>query len=80
MDEMWVLGGAGMKEMIARVRDGDPYVKANVTYPPSMAATAIEMTALNFVSNAPVSGKFVIGSVLITQENAEKFYYPDSPF
>lgn len=80
MEEMWVLGGAGMKEMIARVRDGDPYVKANVTYPPSMAATAIEMTALNFVSNAPVSGKFVIGSVLITQENAEKFYYPDSPF
>jgi ribose transport system substrate-binding protein len=80
MDEMWVLGGAGMKEMIARVRDGDPYVKANVTYPPSMAATAIEMTALNFVSNAPVSGKFVIGSVLITQENAAKYYYPDSPF
>ncbi|MFD0979340.1 ABC transporter substrate-binding protein [Tropicimonas aquimaris] len=80
MDEMWVLGGAGMKEMIARVRDGDPYVKANVTYPPSMSGTAIELTALNFVSNAPVSGKFVIGSVLVTQENAEKFYFPDSPF
>ena len=80
MDEMWVLGGAGMKEMIARVRDGDPYVKANVTYPPSMSGTAIEITALNFVSNAPVSGKFVIGSVLVTQENAEKFYFPDSPF
>ena len=80
MDEMWVLGGAGMKEMIARVRDGDAYVPADVTYPPSMAATALEMTALNFVSNAPVSGRFVIGSVLITQDNAEKFYYPDSPF
>ncbi len=79
-DEMWVLGGAGMKEMIKRVADGDPTIKANVTYPPSMSATAIEMTALNFVSNAPVSGKFVIGSVLITQDNAEKFYYPDSPF
>ncbi|WP_068314673.1 ABC transporter substrate-binding protein [Aliiruegeria sabulilitoris] len=80
MDEMWVLGGAGMKEMIKRVADGDATIKANVTYPPSMSATAIEMTALNFVSNAPVSGKFVIGSVLITKENAEKFYYPDSPF
>ncbi|MDV7142922.1 ABC transporter substrate-binding protein [Tropicimonas sp. TH_r6] len=79
-DEMWVLGGAGMKEMIKRVADGDATIKANVTYPPSMSATAIEMTALNFVSNAPVSGKFVIGSVLITQDNAEKFYYPDSPF
>lgn len=80
MDEMWVLGGAGMKEMIARVRDEDPYVKANVTYPPSMAATAIELTALNYVSNAPVSGTFIIGSVLITRDNAEKFYFPDSPF
>lgn len=79
-DEMWVLGGAGMKEMIKRVADGDATIKANVTYPPSMSATAIEMTALNFVSNAPVSGKFVIGSVLITQDNAMKFYYPDSPF
>ncbi len=80
MDDMWVLGGAGMKEMIKRVADGDEYVKANVTYPPSMSGTAIELTALNFVSNAPVSGKFVIGSVLVTQENAEKFYFPDSPF
>ncbi len=80
MDEMWVLGGAGMKEMIAKVRDGDAYVKADVTYPPSMAATAIELTALNFVSNAPVAGTFIIGSVLITKENAAKYYYPDSPF
>lgn len=80
MDEMWVLGGAGMKEMIKRVADGDEYVKADVTYPPSMSGTAIEITALNFVSNAPVSGKFVIGSVLVTQDNAEKFYFPDSPF
>ncbi|WP_116134576.1 ABC transporter substrate-binding protein [Tropicimonas sp. IMCC34043] len=79
-DEMWVLGGAGMKEMIARVRDGDAMIKADVTYPPAMSATAIELTALNYVSNAPVSGKFVIGSVLITGDNAEKFYYPDSPF
>ncbi len=79
-DEMWVLGGAGMKEMIARVRDGDNLIPADVTYPPSMAATAIELTALNYVSSAPVSGDFVIGSVLITKDNASDYYYPDSPF
>ncbi|MFD1912425.1 ABC transporter substrate-binding protein [Halodurantibacterium flavum] len=79
-DEMWVLGGAGMKEMIERVRDGDEMIRANVTYPPSMISTAIELTALNFLSNAPVSGEFIIGSVLVTQDNAEQFYYPDSPF
>ena len=79
-DNMWVLGGAGMKEMIKRVMDGDKMIPANVTYPPAMIASAIEMTALKFVSNAPVSGDFIIGSVLITPENAESYYFPDSPF
>lgn len=76
----FVLGGAGMKEMIKRTADGDTMIPANVTYPPSMIATAIELTAVGLTSNAPVSGSFVIGSVLVTQENAMDFYYPDSPF
>lgn len=79
-DQMWVLGGAGMKEMIKRLMDGDTVVPANVTYPPAMISTAIELTALNYVSRAPISGRFIIGSVLITPENAESFYFPDSPF
>ncbi|SER84070.1 monosaccharide ABC transporter substrate-binding protein, CUT2 family [Tranquillimonas rosea] len=79
-DIQFVLGGAGMKEMIQRVMEGDEMVPADVTYPPAMIATAIEMTALNFVGSAPVSGEFIIGSELITQENAEEYYYPDSPF
>ena len=40
----------------------------------------LEITALGVVSQAPVSGEFIIGSVLVTQDNAETFYYPDSPF
>lgn len=79
-DIQFVLGGAGMKEMVAKVRDGDPMIPADVTYPPSMIATAIEMTAVGLTSTAPVSGTFTIGSVLITQENAAEFYYEDSPF
>ena len=79
-DVQFVLGGAGMKEMIKRVMDGDEMIPADVTYPPSMIATAIEMTAVGLSSNAPVSGTFTIGSVLVTSENAEQFYYPDSPF
>lgn len=78
--DMWVLGGAGMKEMVKRLMDGDTVVPANVTYPPAMISTAIELTALNYVSRAPISGRFIIGSVLITPENAESFYFPDSPF
>lgn len=79
-DVKFVLGGAGMKEMIKRVMDNDSMIPADVTYPPSMIATAIEVTAVGLVSNAPVSGDFIIGSVLVTPENAEDFYFPDSPF
>ena len=79
-DIKFVLGGAGMKEMVKRTMDKDAMIPANVTYPPAMIATAIELTALNFVSSAPVSGKFIIGSVLVTPENAQTYYFPDSPF
>lgn len=79
-DKMWVLGGAGMKQMIERVKAGDAMVPADVTYPPAMIATAIELTALKFTSSAPVEGRFIIGSVLVTPENADSYYFPDSPF
>ncbi|RJL04043.1 ABC transporter substrate-binding protein [Paracoccus siganidrum] len=79
-DEMWVIGGAGMKEIVRRIMEGDPQLPVNVTYPPALISSAIEMTALNFVSNAPMTGRFIIGSQLITPENAEQFHYPDSPF
>ena len=79
-EEMWVIGGAGMKEIVQRIMDKDPQLPVDVTYPPALISSAIEMTALNFVSNAPVTGRFIIGSQLITPENAEQFYFPDSPF
>ncbi|SNR47418.1 ABC transporter substrate-binding protein [Paracoccus sediminis] len=79
-DIKFVLGGAGMKEMVKRTMDGDAMIPANVTYPPAMIATAIELTAVGMVSPAPVSGDFIIGSVLVTPDNAETYYYPDSPF
>lgn len=79
-DEMWVVGGAGMKQIIARIMEGDPQLPANVTYPPAQISTAIELTALGLVSDTPVSGRFIIGSQLVTPENAEAFYFPDSPF
>jgi ribose transport system substrate-binding protein len=79
-EEMWVVGGAGMKEIIKRIMDGDPQLPVNITYPPAQIATAIELTALGQVSSTPVSGRFIIGSQVVTPENAELFYFPDSPF
>lgn len=80
-DEMWVVGGAGMKQMVQRVQEGDPMVPVDVTYPPSMISTAIEMTALGVMNDGlPVSGEFIIASELITPDNAEQYYFEDSPY
>lgn len=78
--EMIVVGGAGMKEMVARIRDNDATVPVNVTYPPAMISTAIEMTALGVTGAAPVSGDLILASELITPENAENFYFEESPY
>ena len=79
-DELFIVGGGGMKDIVRRVMAGDALTPVDVLYPPSMIATAIELTALKFISNAPIRGEYILGSPLITPENAEQFYYPDSPF
>ncbi len=79
-DEMFVVGGAGMKEIIKGVMDGDPLVPVDVLYPPAMIATAMEITALNFVSSVPILGRYILDSPLNTPENAADYYFPDSPF
>lgn len=79
-NEMFILGGAGMKQMVERVMNKDRLIPADVLYPPAMIATAIEVTALKYVANVPIQGTYVLGSPLITPENAKQYYYPDSPF
>ena len=78
--ELFILGGAGMKQMIERVQANDRLVPADVLYPPAMIATAIEVTALKYTANVPIEGRYILGSPLITPENADEYYYPDSPF
>lgn len=78
--EMFVVGGAGMKEIIKGVMEGDELIPVNVLYPPAMIATAMEITALKFVSDVPILGRYILDSPLITPENAADYYFPDSPF
>jgi ribose transport system substrate-binding protein len=81
------LGGAGAKDIIKMVMEGDPLVRADVTYPPSMIATAISL-AVKGIRNMPLDGfyqkkipaKVILASELIVQENAKDYYYPDSVF
>jgi ribose transport system substrate-binding protein len=79
-DIKMVVGGAGMKEMVKRVIDGDKMVPVNVLYPPAMIATALQVTVAHFYGGAPVRGTYLISSPLITQANAKEYYFPDSPF
>jgi ribose transport system substrate-binding protein len=79
-DIKMVIGGAGAKGYIKKVMDGDPIVKANVTYSPSMIADAMKLTAEARAKGTEMPATTIIPSILITKENAAKFYFPDSPF
>ena len=72
--------GAGMKEMIKRVADGDTMVPVDVLYPPAMVATAMELTVDNFYDQVPVRGRYILDATLVTKANAKQFYFPDSPY
>jgi ribose transport system substrate-binding protein len=109
MGEMWVLGGAGMKDIVRRVRDNDPLFPANITYPPGMIAAGIHAAV---AALRPDQRSQIIASVpahlgidaadleqkvntslesdeqqdvtfdvhLVTPENAEQYYFPDSVY
>ena len=79
-DEMFIVGGGGMKDIVRRVMDGDSLTPVDVLYPPAMISTAMELTALRFTAGIPIQGEFLLESPLITEENAEQYYFPDSPF
>jgi ribose transport system substrate-binding protein len=79
-DIKFVLGGAGMKDMVKKVMDGDAATPADVLYPPAMVAVAMDLTAAGLYDKLPVRGSYILDATLVTKDNAKDFYYPDSPF
>jgi ribose transport system substrate-binding protein len=84
--EMWILGGAGMKDVVKMVMDKDPMVPANITYPPSMIAAGIH-TAVSVLKDGKkdqimefMPHHLMIDVELITPENAKQYYFPDSVY
>jgi ribose transport system substrate-binding protein len=76
-----VFGGAGAKGMIKTLIDGkDPRIQANVSYSPKFIYDAIKLTAQARLKGEALPPTTIIPSVLITKDNAEDFYFPDSPF
>ena len=79
-DVKFLVGGAGMKEMVEKVMNGDPMVPVDVLYSPSMVAVAMDVTAAGLENHIPVRGSFILNATLVTKENAKDFYFKDSPF
>ena len=76
----YIIGGAGSKQFIKKVLDGDKMVPVDVLYPDTMVATAMEITAAHLVSKVTVAGTYVLDATLVTPNNAKDYYFPDSPF
>jgi ribose transport system substrate-binding protein len=79
-DIKYALGGNGMKQVIEMVKEKNERTPISTPYPPSMIKSAMYMTAAQFSGQAPVRGSFLLGAPLITPDNADQFYFPDSPF
>jgi ribose transport system substrate-binding protein len=75
-----VFGGAGSKEAVKRIMDGDARVPADVSYSPKFIYDAIKLTADARLKGDKLPPTTIIPSVLITKDNAKQFYFPNSPF
>ena len=79
-DIKYIVGGAGSKDMVKRVMDGDKMVPVDVLYPPAMIGTALVLTAAHLYNQVPVPGSYTLDATLVTKDNAKDFYFPDSPY
>jgi ribose transport system substrate-binding protein len=83
--KVWILGGAGMKDIIQRVMNKDPMYPADITYPPSMIAFGIQ-TAAGMLRAGKDNAKqytpkhITLDVDLVTPDNAKDFYFPDSKY
>lgn len=82
--EMWILGGAGMKEIIKKVMDGDPMYPANITYSPSMIAAGVHLAVASMRDGKSkqisefMPRHLIIDCELVTPENAKNYYFPEA--
>lgn len=83
--DIWILGGAGMKDIVKRVMDNDPLFPADITYPPSMIAVGVQTAASMLRAGKDQAKQFMpkhmkIDVELVTPENAKDYYFPDSVY
>ncbi len=76
-----MIGGAGNKDIIKKILDGDPVVRLTVTYPPKMIAVGLDY-ALAGAKGTPLTKEkqVLVPSEIIHKGNAKTYYFPDSAY
>jgi hypothetical protein len=78
--EFFMVGGAGSLNMMQHIKAGDTPVVATVTYPPTMASSAVSLARLIVQSKGmsdlvelQVPQQIVLTSETITKDNVDKY-------
>ena len=74
------VGGGGSKLIVKPILDGDPLIKATVTYPPQMISKAIDETVTVLRGEAPPQKEIIIKSQIVDKDSAQEHYFPESVY
>ena len=79
-DEFIMVGGAGSKNVMDAIKADDTVLKATVTYPPSMASSAIKLARLiaqgkgmSDLVEVDVPNSITLASAIVTKENVDQY-------
>lgn len=79
-DEFLMVGGAGSKNVMEAIKADNTVLKATVTYPPSMASSAIKLARLiaqgkgmSDLVEPDVPASITLSSAIVTKENVDQY-------
>ena len=79
-DEFFMVGGAGSRHVMEAIRADDSVVKATVLYPPTMAASAIDLAralgqskGIGGLAELEIPTSITLYSAVVTKENVEQY-------
>ncbi len=83
-DEMFITGGGGMNDVVEMIMEGEKLVAADFSYPPSMIATGIHLTVIALTrgekTKKSMPSHLTLDVDVITEGNAERYYFPNSVY
>ncbi|WP_019546852.1 substrate-binding domain-containing protein [Streptomyces sulphureus] len=79
-DEFMMVGGAGSKRVMEAIKKDDGVIKATVLYPPTMAASAIDLAralgqgkGIGGLSEFEIPAQITLYSAVVTKENVDQY-------